>query len=135
MEVPTACDRHRNRSVAGDGRGEPRGSSITGTGYVVESLEAALWAFDRLYSEAHVDAPEENCGRANALLDEHIEQVASRFRELNLLEQNLRRLRSHCYRTEAAKHCGILQSLSATPKAPLLSSLGHHNSRLFRTHK
>lgn len=45
--MPTACDRHRNRSVAGDGRGEPRGSSITGTGYVVESLEAALWAFDR----------------------------------------------------------------------------------------
>jgi len=45
--VPTVCDRHRNRSVAGDGRGEPRGSSITGTGYVVESLEAALWAFDR----------------------------------------------------------------------------------------
>jgi MerR family regulatory protein len=89
----------------------------------------------RLYSEAHVDAPEENCGRANALLDEHIEQVASRFRELNLLEQNLRRLRSHCHRTEAAKHCGILQSLSATPKAPLRSSLGHRNSRLFRTHK
>ena len=45
--MPTACDRHRNRSVAGDGRGEPRGSSITGTGYVVESLEAALWAFAR----------------------------------------------------------------------------------------
>jgi hypothetical protein len=86
-------------------------------------------------SEAHVDAPEENCGRANALLDEHIEQVASRFRELNLLEQNLRRLRSHCHRTEAAKHCGILQSLSATPKAPLRSSLGHRNSRLFKTHK
>ena len=45
--MPTACDRHRNRSVAGDGRDEPQGSSITGTGYVVESLEAALWAFDR----------------------------------------------------------------------------------------
>jgi hypothetical protein len=45
--VPVACDRHRNRSVAGDGKGEPGGSSITGTGYVVESLEAALWAFDR----------------------------------------------------------------------------------------
>src|ERR1700675_4295789 len=26
-EVPAACDRHRNRSVAGDERGEPRGSS------------------------------------------------------------------------------------------------------------
>ena len=38
-------------------------------------------------SEAHVDAPEENCGRANALLDEHIEQVASRFRELNGLSK------------------------------------------------
>ncbi len=27
LEVPAACDRHRNRSVAGDGRGEPRGPS------------------------------------------------------------------------------------------------------------
>jgi hypothetical protein len=26
VEVPAACDRHRDRRVAGDGRGEPRGN-------------------------------------------------------------------------------------------------------------
>jgi Cd(II)/Pb(II)-responsive transcriptional regulator len=116
----------------------------------------------RLYSEAHVerlqfirhcrsldmtleeirtllrflDAPEENCSEVNTLLDEHIEHVSSRVKELKLLEQKLRRLRSHCHRAEAAKHCGILQSLGTSPKEPLPdSTVEHRNSRLRKTHK
>ena len=116
----------------------------------------------RLYTEAHVerlqfirhcrsldmtlqeirtllsfrDAPEENCSEVNALLDEHIEHVASRVKELKLLEQNLQRLRSLCHQAKAAKHCRILQSLGSPAKSPRQSSnVEHRNSRLRKTHK
>ena len=40
LEVPTACDRHRNRSVAGDGRGELRGSSPENQLQIMPTAEA-----------------------------------------------------------------------------------------------
>ena len=39
------------------------------------------------------DAPDDNCGEVNALLDEHIQHVVKRIKELKLLQQNLRGLR------------------------------------------
>ena len=47
------------------------------------------------------DAPDENCSEVNALLDEHIEHVSNRIKELKLLQKDLRRLRSLCERAQA----------------------------------
>lgn len=57
------------------------------------------------------DAPEENCGDVNALLDEHIGHVADRIRELRALERELKSLRGQCQAVHAARDCGIMQSL------------------------
>lgn len=58
------------------------------------------------------DAPEQNCGGVNALLDQHIGHVADRIDELQRLEKELKRLRRLCREAQAAEHCGILKRLS-----------------------
>lgn len=58
------------------------------------------------------EAPTENCGEVNALLDEHIGHVADRIRELKALEKNLKTLRLQCHEANVSKDCGILQGLS-----------------------
>lgn len=71
------------------------------------------------------DAPEENCGAVNDLLDKHIGHVATRIVELQALEKQLKTLRGLCRRAQAAKDCGILQNLgNADDCVP--SSLGTH---------
>jgi len=55
------------------------------------------------------DAPGADCGQVNALLDEHIEHVEQRIRELRKLERELRTLRARCAVPGAA--CGILEEL------------------------
>ncbi len=59
------------------------------------------------------DAPEENCGAVNALLDDHIGHVAARIRELRDLEKQLKVLREQCQEVQGAVECGILKELSA----------------------
>jgi Cd(II)/Pb(II)-responsive transcriptional regulator len=82
------------------------------------------------------DAPDENCSEVNALLDEHIEHVSNRIKELRVLEKDLRRLRSLCERVQAAKDCRILQSLSGPARSAKRSSdVEHRNSHLHKTHK
>src|ERR1700758_1021448 len=82
------------------------------------------------------DRPNENCGKVNALLDEHIEHVAKRIKELKLLQKNLRGLRSLCQQARATKDCGILQSLGSPAQSPLRSSnVEHRNSCLLKTHQ
>ncbi|WP_019139756.1 Cd(II)/Pb(II)-responsive transcriptional regulator [Noviherbaspirillum massiliense] len=76
------------------------------------------------------DAPEQNCGEVNALLDEHIGHVEARIAELKLLEKQLRRLRCLCSQAQAARDCGILQGLAteapALPDSPAEKShVGH----------
>lgn len=81
------------------------------------------------------DAPDENCGEVNALLDEHIKHVAKRIKELKLLHKNLAGLRNLCRQEQATKNCGILQSLASPVKNPLqASNVEHQNSRLHKTH-
>jgi DNA-binding transcriptional MerR regulator len=58
------------------------------------------------------DAPEENCGEVNTLLDAHIVQIAKRMAELQNLQTQMIALRAHCDQTQAAKHCGILKGLT-----------------------
>ena len=62
------------------------------------------------------DAPNENCGEVNTLLDEHIGHVAERIRELRQLERQLKGLRELCQDTQDAGHCGILTELTQSAR-------------------
>jgi Cd(II)/Pb(II)-responsive transcriptional regulator len=62
------------------------------------------------------DAPTENCGEVNALLDDHVGHVASRIRELKDLEKQLRLLREQCQEAQGVVDCGILKELSCATK-------------------
>ncbi len=57
------------------------------------------------------DAPSEDCGEVNALLDEHIGHVAQRIRELRSLKDQLELLRARCRTPQATNECGILAGL------------------------
>lgn len=57
------------------------------------------------------DAPQENCGEVNQLLDQHIGHVAARIAELKALERQLKHLRRLCVEAQAAKDCAILNEL------------------------
>jgi len=59
------------------------------------------------------DAPRADCGEVNTLLDEHIEHVAQRIRELRALEKELRGLRACCEAPHSAEECGILHGIEA----------------------
>lgn len=75
------------------------------------------------------DAPHEECGEVDRLLDAHIGHVAHRIRELKTLERDLKALRGLCGRAQAAKDCGILEGLTrtakATPRAKAHSDTAH----------
>ena len=55
------------------------------------------------------DAPLENCHAVNDVLDEHIEHVAQRIRDLRELQKELKSLREQC--DGVAAECGILDGL------------------------
>ena len=59
------------------------------------------------------EAPSQDCGEVNALLDEHIGHVAQRIRELRVLEKDLKALRARCTTPHAMDDCGILSGLDA----------------------
>jgi Cd(II)/Pb(II)-responsive transcriptional regulator len=71
------------------------------------------------------DSPEEACGPVDALLDEHISQVAARISELKILEAQLRELRGQCRSTTTSGDCRILQGLAfdGNRSAPLLRDI------------
>jgi len=72
------------------------------------------------------DAPTENCGAVNALLDEHIEHVANRISELQKLERQLKSLRKLCASIRPAKHCKILHELAGrVAQSPGREHAGH----------
>ncbi|MBK9572860.1 MAG: Cd(II)/Pb(II)-responsive transcriptional regulator [Rhodoferax sp.] len=58
------------------------------------------------------DAPTDNCGEVNKLLDEHIGHVGQRIRELRVLERQLKGLRDQCHVARESSQCGILRELS-----------------------
>lgn len=72
------------------------------------------------------DTPEDSCAAVNALLDEHMQHVATRIEALRSLEIHLRHLRQCCDHAQASKDCGILNELVHTPtKQGVLSKHGH----------
>jgi Cd(II)/Pb(II)-responsive transcriptional regulator len=62
------------------------------------------------------DAPGENCGDVNDLLDEHIGHVSRRIRELRTLEKQLKELRQRCGTASPAEECGILSEITQASK-------------------
>lgn len=59
-----------------------------------------------------LDAPDQDCGEVDTLLDEHIRNVVERITQLKALESQLRDLRGRCRDPRTAKDCRILQGLS-----------------------
>jgi len=72
------------------------------------------------------DTPSDSCAEVNDLLDDHIEHVATRVRELKALELQLRLLRDQCVEVRGAKSCGILKKLSSGAKTSKDKSVRHH---------
>ena len=68
------------------------------------------------------DAPTENCGEVNALLDEHIDHVAHRVKELRQLEKQLKGLRELYRSAQDAEHCGILNEPNVMSQKQSISS-------------
>jgi Cd(II)/Pb(II)-responsive transcriptional regulator len=62
------------------------------------------------------DAPGDDCGDVNALLDAHIGHVSTRIRELRALEKQLKALRERCGDVRSAEQCGILSGLAKDAK-------------------
>lgn len=75
-------------------------------------LDMALDEIRRLL--ALCDSPQQSCHEVNALLDEHVEHVGERIRELRVLEKDLKQLRLSCHVERATKDCGILHELGAS---------------------
>jgi Cd(II)/Pb(II)-responsive transcriptional regulator len=74
------------------------------------------------------DAPDESCNVVNSLLDQHIDHVANRIRELQALQKQLKTLRNLCHASQPAKNCEILQSLASTDGG-IPANLGTHGGR------
>lgn len=68
------------------------------------------------------EAPQQDCGEVNALLDAHIGHVAERIRQLRALEKALKALRARCTTPQAVAACGILDGIeraaAGQPTAP-----------------
>ena len=58
------------------------------------------------------DAPQADCGPANAVIDAHQAQVQARLRALRQLQRQLEALRLACNGHGDAAHCGILDGLA-----------------------
>ncbi|MFZ1180971.1 MAG: Cd(II)/Pb(II)-responsive transcriptional regulator [Herbaspirillum sp.] len=74
------------------------------------------------------DAPAENCGEVNALLDKHIGHVAQRIRALKKLQGQLKMLRAQCDTAQAVEDCGILQGLVNMRDDSKPVNLGSHGN-------
>lgn len=72
------------------------------------------------------DAPQEDCGEVDAMLDAHIGHVALRIRELHRLEKELRALRSQCHGRQAPSNCGILEGIELAAGQPVKAPSRRH---------
>lgn len=72
------------------------------------------------------DAPLQDCGEVNALLDEHIGHITHRIRVLRTLQKDLKALRARCGRRHAIEPCSI--DSGDVPECP--AHLGSSAARL-----
>lgn len=80
------------------------------------------------------DAPADDCGDVNALLDEHIGHVSKRIKELRLLEKQLKELRERCGEARPVDQCGILAGLSQAAQEPSESAKESSHLRSIHSH-
>jgi Cd(II)/Pb(II)-responsive transcriptional regulator len=62
---------------------------------------------------AEMDGAATDCGSVNAVLDEHIQHVAARIRELQRLKGQLTALRGQCQSRSKVGDCRIVKGLTA----------------------
>lgn len=72
------------------------------------------------------DAPSQDCGEVNTLLDDHIGHVAQRIRELRALEKDLKALRARCGTPHSIEECGILNELDSASSSGATGSPHRH---------
>lgn len=68
----------------------------------------------------------DDCGEVDALIDEHIEHVTLRIRELRQLQRDLKALRERCAAPHDIAHCGILSGLAQAPADTDAAGHGAH---------
>jgi Cd(II)/Pb(II)-responsive transcriptional regulator len=66
-----------------------------------------------------------NCGSVDAVLDDHIDQVDARIRELEQLKDHLTALRKRCRCQSVVRECRIIEGLS-TMQPQRRSAIVHH---------
>lgn len=72
-----------------------------------------------------LDSAAQDCEPVNRLLDEHIEHVDARIRELSQLRSQLVTLRERCAEGRDIEHCGIITGLNAMEVPPGRRSGSH----------
>lgn len=80
------------------------------------------------------DAPGEECGDVNVLLDEHIGHVSKRIKELRVLEKELKGLRQRCGDVRQADRCGILAGLTEASQEQEQAERGSSHLRSVHKH-
>lgn len=65
-------------------------------------------------------SPDTPCETVNDMIDEHLQVVQLRIAELQILFDELKRLRRRCGDARTVKQCGILEELSPNPMDHLL---------------
>jgi Cd(II)/Pb(II)-responsive transcriptional regulator len=80
------------------------------------------------------DAPGDDCGNVNALLDEHIGHVSRRIKELRALEKQLKELRERCLEARPVDQCGILAGLARGAQEPAPAVKEHRHLRSVHGH-
>jgi Cd(II)/Pb(II)-responsive transcriptional regulator len=55
----------------------------------------------------------QNCGSIDQLIEDHLEHVSSKIRELQILEQQLIALRQQCQQSGSNDECGIIKDLDS----------------------
>jgi len=80
------------------------------------------------------DAPGDDCGDVNTLLDEHIGHVSQRIKELRALEKQLKELRQRCGATRGVEQCGILAGLSEAAQEPTPATKDDNHLRSVHRH-
>ena len=63
--------------------------------------------------------PGRQCGVVNKMIDNHIEQVALRIKELQHLQKQLKSLQDSCSNGRTVKECGILQNILVNKNSPM----------------
>ena len=59
------------------------------------------------------NSPQQSCSSVNALIDNHIKQVADKIKELQVFQQELIALRRSCNSTNTIDNCKILKQLES----------------------